>query len=216
MTADEAELRVAWHAHVGTGGTADEWFDSVLAAYRAPDRHYHGVRHVRWVVHHGRELAAVADPPLRNEQVDEVVAAAFFHDLVYDARRPDNEEVSARRSRQALGEIGWPPAATERVVAMIEATAGHDVADFGDDPAIAVLVAADLGVLAAEPSRYDNYTRAVRREYAHLDDREWRAGRSAFISDMLAREHILPPRLGLDGWERRARANLTAELAALA
>ena len=84
-----------------------------------------------------------------------------------------------------------------------------------DDRGREVLIAADLAVLAAEPAAYGDYVRNVRREYGHLDDTEWRVGRTAFTEAMLERSHIFPPALGLDRWERRARANLTAELAAL-
>ena len=53
----------------------------------------------------------------------------------------------------------------------------HDLE--GVDRDTAVLLAADLAVLAAEPSRYVEYATAVRREYAHVDDDAWRAGRAA-------------------------------------
>ena len=67
--------------------------------------------------------------------------------------------------------------------------------------AAAVLLAADLGVLAAEPGRYGDYVRAVRREYEHLDDLQWRAGRTVFVRDMLARDRIFPAALGLERTE---------------
>lgn len=214
MSGDERELRAAWDRHVGTGTDAAAWFDTVLGRHRDPERHYHGVRHVRWVVRHGRELAATTDPTLPSDQVDRVVAAAFFHDAVYDATSGDNEPASARLATRALGEMAWAGPAIKHVASMIEATAGHDLSD-NDDVATSILVAADLAVLAAEPARYDDYTRAVRREYRHLDDDAWRTGRAAFVASTLQRERIFPARLELDEWERRARANLTAEFAAL-
>jgi predicted metal-dependent HD superfamily phosphohydrolase len=212
---DERELDLAWQRHVGTSAAADAWFDTVIGYHRAPTRHYHGVRHIRWVVHHGRELAESTVPPLEAGDLDAVVAAAFFHDAVYDTSRSDNESASARLAARALGEIGWDRPAIEHVASMIEATANHRVERL-DDAATSVLVAADLAVLAAEPAPYVDYTRAVRREYAHLDDEAWRSGRSAFIRTTLDSAHIFPSALGLDVWERRARANLSAELAALA
>jgi predicted metal-dependent HD superfamily phosphohydrolase len=217
MSADERELHTAWQRHVGTGATADAWFDSVVNRHRAPGRHYHDLRHVRWVVQHVRELAPSTAPPRTDDDVDRLVAAACFHDVVYDATHHDNEARSADLARRALDELGWTADAVEHVAAMIEATAGHT--SDADDPAhddltTAVLLAADLGVLATEPNRYDDYVRNVRREYAHLDDDAWRVGRAAFVDAMLARDHIFPTVLGLDQWERRARANLTAERAA--
>ena len=209
MRRDERELHLAWQRHVGTGTAAEGWFDTVVGAHRDVGRHYHDVRHVRWVVQHGRELAA--DAGLADELVDRIVAAGFFHDVVYDATADDNEQVSAAMARRALTEIGWAADPVDQVAAMIEATVGHRGSD---DRATQVLLAADLGVLATEPGRYTDYVRNVRREYHHLDDATWRAGRAMFVRTMLARPSIFPPGLGLDSWERRARANLTAELAA--
>lgn len=214
MSADEREVRTAWQRHVGTGSVADGWFDSIVARHRSPGRHYHDLRHVRWVVHHARELAATTTPARSPDEVDRLVAAACFHDAIYDAERSDNEERSAALARRALGEVGWHPDAIDHVAVMIEATAGHTGDDDVTDLATAVLLAADLGVLAAEANRYGDYVRNVRREYRHLDDDAWRAGRLAFIDAMLARPRIFPRLVDLDHWERRARANLTAERAA--
>ena len=115
---------------------------------------------------------------------------------------------------RAVGEIGWTDLVCRHVSDLVMATATHDLA--GIDRDTAVLLAADLAVLAAEPSRYADYATAVRREYAHIDDGAWRVGRAAVLRRLLARPRLFAPELGLDEWERRARANLTSELASIA
>ena len=55
----------------------------------------------------------------------------------------------------------------------------------------------------------------MRTEYAHVPDAEWRVGRAAVLRGFTERTAIYPPVLGLDSWERQARANLAAELATL-
>lgn len=209
MTDDVLELRVAWEQHLGRGAAADEWFASVVRRHRGPGRHYHGVRHVRWVVRHVLDLAA--RHPVTD--LDAIVAAAFFHDVVYEPTASDNEAASARLATTALAEIGWPPPRADRVATMILATADHDVS--GADPDTAILLAADLGVLATDPARYGDYVRAVRREYAHVSDADWRTGRTAVLRALFDRAALFPTGLGLDEWERRARANIAAELAGL-
>ena len=218
MGAGDLELEVAWQRHVGRGEAARRLFESVISRHREPGRHYHDVRHVRWVVRHVRELAervAVTD-------VDAIVAAAFFHDAIYEFDRDDNEARSAELAVACLRELDWDPDRCDRVAAMILGTAhltgggsSPDDADIDADTDTAVLLAADLAVLGAEPEAYSDSVRRIRREYAHLDDAAWRRGRSAVLAGFLARPSIFPPALGLDAWERRARANLTAESAAL-
>ena len=209
MSGVELDLRVAWQRHLGSSTVAAQWFDEVLGAYRAEGRHYHGIRHVAWVVRHVETIAA--DHPV--DDVSATVAAAFFHDVVYDPLRHDNEAESAAMAERALREIGWDGQACRHVADLVLATADHDVE--GVDRDTAVLLAADLAVLAAEPSRYAEYATAVRREYAHVDDRAWRSGRAAVLRTLLDRRQLFAPDLGLEGWERRARANVTSELASL-
>jgi predicted metal-dependent HD superfamily phosphohydrolase len=210
VSAVELELRVAWQRHLGASAVATEWFDTVVGAYRAEGRHYHGVRHVAWVVRHVEAIAA--DHPV--DDLNATVAAAFFHDAIYEPTRDDNEAESAAMAERAVREIGWTEPACRHVADLVMATARHDVE--GVDRDTEVLLAADLAVLAAEPSRYAEYATAVRREYAHVDDAGWRLGRASVLRALLARPHLFAPGLALDEWERRARANLTSELASIA
>jgi predicted metal-dependent HD superfamily phosphohydrolase len=208
MTA-QLELSVAWQRHVASGAAADHWLETVTAMYRQPGRHYHDVRHLAWVVRH--ITAICAEHPA--DDAGAVVAAAFFHDAVYDPTRHDNEAQSAALAERALTELGWAPARISAVAAMVLATIDHDVATADADTQI--VLAADLAVLAADPAPYGDYARAVRKEYAHVGDEAWRTGRRAVLRSLLDRQHLFAPRLGLARWEQRARANITSELATL-
>jgi len=210
MTDGLLELRVAWERHLGKGPGSRDWFDSVLSRYREPQRRYHDVRHLRWVVRHVETLAGgrtVAD-------LDAIVAAAFFHDVIYDPTGRDNETASGRLAVRALTELGWDRHRSAAVEAMIVGTAQHDLDGASVDDA--VLSAADLGVLAADPAGYSDYVRNVRHEYRHVSDADWVTGRSALLRSLLERETIYAPFLDLDEWEARARGNITAELDTLA
>ena len=92
---------------------------------------------------------------------------------------------------------------------MILATAGHTP---DDDLATAILLASDLGILAAAPTTYLDYVGRVRDEYAHVDDESWQIGRGAFLRSFLDLGAIYDDRVAPEGWEAQARSNLTAEL----
>ena len=72
-----------------------------------------------------------------------------------------------------------------------------------------------LGILGADPDRYTSYTRGVRREYAHLPDADFTAGRAAVLRDLLAKPTLFHTDQARERWEARARANVEAELARL-
>jgi predicted metal-dependent HD superfamily phosphohydrolase len=199
---DETRLHAAWSRWLP--GRAD----AVIARYREPHRHYHTVRHLRAVV------ADVSTLLREIEVADEatVVAAAFFHDAVYEPRSSTNEADSAQLAASSLQE--WPPARRQEVTRLIMATAGHEARSVHEDAAAAVLLDADLAVLGAEPARYEAYALGVRKEYAHVDDAGWRVGRAAVLEGFLECAVIYSTEQ-MRTREPRARANMAAELASL-
>lgn len=142
----------------------------------------------------------------------EVELAAFFHDAVYDPRRTDNEEASARLAAEQLERLGFEDGTVARVWDLILATRDHAPTQ---DEGLRWLLDADLGVLGAPPGAYDRYTRAVRREYAHVPPTAWRAGRGRVLSGLLERPALFQTHELHRQLEERARANLRRELNAL-
>lgn len=209
MSERDLELEVAWQRHVADDRTL---LDGLLARHREKHRRYHTATHVAWVIRHVEDLATTE--PV--DHLDEVVAAAFYHDAVYEAAYPANERASARLARRDLTSIGWDAAAVERVGSMIEATEHGAPAAEQASGDTAVLLDADLAILGADPAGYAAYVAGVRSEYRHVDDDDWRVGRAAVIKGFLDRPAIYRTLPGRDRWEARARANLTAELAELA
>ena len=209
MSEPDLELATAWQRYV----TDDQrLLDGLLARHREKHRRYHTAAHVRWVLRHVEEIAA--ERPL--DHPDEVIAGAFYHDAVYEPTYPANERASARLARRDLTTIGWNQERVERVGSMIEATA-HVSSSVEVEPTddTAVLLDADLAILGADPAAYSAYVTGVRSEYRHLDDAEWNDGRADVLQRFLDRPAIFITVPAAQWWEERARANLSAELAAL-
>ena len=182
-----------------------EWA-AVVAAWGEPHRRYHDLRHLAAVLGLVGELAGAATDP------DAVRLAAWYHDVVYDPRRGDNEAVSAERARAGLRGL-VPAGRVEEVARLVLLTAGHDPAP--GDANGAVLCDADLAVLAGPPEAYAAYASAVREEYGHLSDAEFTAGRTAVLEHLLALPALYRLPAVAREWTPRARANLAAELSLL-
>jgi predicted metal-dependent HD superfamily phosphohydrolase len=216
---DEQIIRTAWRSVVAHGaasaaaghvpGRRDAPLDAVLARHREPHRRYHTVTHVAWVVRTVDELVAEVTVP----SVPVVHLAAVYHDAVYDPRAADNEARSADLAVAVGRELGWTDPDLDEVHRLIIATAGHE--SVTDDAAASVLLDADLAILGAEPSAYRAYVTGVRFEYAHVADPDWRVGRTAVLRSFLDRERIFATAPMRAARERRARANLSAEIAEL-
>ena len=179
----------------------------LLARYAEPQRCYHDERHLAEVLSAVDRLASEAEAP------DAVRLGAWFHDAVYDPRAEPgvNEAASAELAESVLARLGLDAAAVTHVVALVRMTADHEPSG----PDATVLSDADLAILAAPAARYAGYAADVRREYAHVADPDFRAGRSAILRGFLDRDRIFGTTTGRAAWEQPARANLAAELARL-
>ena len=184
---------------------AESLRDDLIAAYADASRHYHDVRHLTEVL---ERLDALATAGVAFDRTS-VVLAAWFHDAIYDGER-DAEERSAAWAEDAL-----PGLVPERIVAevarLVRMTEQHAPDD--DDVDACALSDADLGILAADAARYQEYAQAIREEYAHLSDAEFAAGRAQVLEGLLAKERLFHTTFARNQWELPARANMERELA---
>jgi predicted metal-dependent HD superfamily phosphohydrolase len=177
--------------------------DALLAAYAAPGRHYHNLQHIEDC------LAALA-------RVDHLSAverkileqAIWWHDVVYDPTKSDNEELSAELAEQHIRVD-----LCQEVGRLIRLTKTHQVAP--EDRLGAILISIDLSILGAEPARYDAYAAAIRQEFAHVSEPDYREGRARVLRQFAARPAIFPDAGFAATYDRQARANLARELASL-
>ncbi|WFP73836.1 hypothetical protein [Mesorhizobium sp. WSM4906] len=190
----------------------DEALKSELTAlYQAGDRHYHDLAHVEAMLALAEECRRLLHDP------DAVEAAIWFHDAIYDSRAKDNEAKSAALAEKKLAGL-TDPDRVARIVAMINATATHQMPPLGDEKTAndaALFLDMDLVILGAEPDVFDTYEKAVRREYGWVEEPMWRAGRAAVLKSFLARPHIFHTAEFRQRFEAQARKNLARSLAAL-
>ena len=185
--------------------------ETLRQRHTEPHRHYHDWSHVEALA----RAFASGILPFTNEQA--VGLAILYHDAIYDPRSATNEADSAalllaeRRNREDAGTLTLAEA-------MIRATASHLLPEdlTGTDRTDAAgFLDLDLGILAAPPAAYDAYVADVRREYAHVEEAAWRAGRGMVLAGFAARERLFLTEEGFARWEAPARANIARERAAL-
>jgi predicted metal-dependent HD superfamily phosphohydrolase len=191
-TADDGDLEAA-------GGY-------LLGRWSEPQRQYHTVTHLAAVLEVVDRFAGLAPHP------DRVRLAAWMHDAVYDPRALGdvNERDSAEFAEGLLGTLGVPAEVAAEVARLVGLTAGHATAD--DDPDGELLCDADLAVLAGDEPEYAAYTAAIRREYAHVPDEAFEAGRAQVLKALLELPSIYRLEPLRTAWEAKARANLEREL----
>lgn len=201
-------LRDAWARVCASAGVTrhDLAFQLIALAHAEPHRHYHTARHVAECLRELAPLRWACERPLAAE------AALLFHDFVYHPARHDNEERSAEEAGTALRAVGWPEPDVDAVRRMVLATRHAGPPPAGDAAAV---VDADLAILGRDPAEFDAYERAIRREYAHVGDDAFRAGRADVLRRFLSRPRIYSTDYFAARYEMAARRNLGQSLGAL-
>jgi len=136
------------------------------------------------------------------------ILAVLFHKAVFDRRRADWEEASIELMRK---KVPLPASLLDRGAALIRALARQELPETRD-PSLrgdaALLLDMDNAVLGEPPARFAVHEAAYRREYGHLKDEIYAAGRAAALEMLLWRERVyLTDRFYLER-EKPARRNI--------
>ena len=203
MASPEPELRRRWEAlaeHAGWSAVAaQDVFARLIDAYGDPSRFYHNAAHILDCL---QELDAAKESC---EDPTAVEAAIWFHDLVYDPTRSDNEDRSGDASTKGLKELGADPATTQKVRLLILDT------KHAKEPATPdgrLLVDIDLSIFGRSAARLDAYERAIRREYEHVPEQAFAKARAAILRGFLNRPSIYLTDHFRRRYEPAARDNL--------
>jgi len=176
----------------------------LLNRYRGVTRVYHNLTHL-WDILQAVDL--LADEADDRRMVD---LAAWFHDAVYDVRRSDNEELSARLAEATLPAYDFDDGEVTETARLVRLTATHGTQP--GDANGAVLCDADLSVLGESAEGYDEYVHRVRAEYRHVRERDFRVGRAELLQQLLDLPVLFRTRKGSALWEKQARLNIEREL----
>lgn len=186
---------------------AQKAFDQLVTAYSEAGRYYHTLTHIQHV------LATLADLRALAVNWPAVYLAAWFHDVIYDSHAADNEERSAALADITLAELVVAPEIIAATSRMILNTKTHHAEP--DDFDSLVLLDADLAILGAPARQYDEYSRAIRQEYAWIAEADYRAGRKAVLQRFLQRDRLYFTAQIYNALQERARQNLLREIETL-
>ena len=192
---------------LGAAGDGADVFERLTAAYAEEGRAYHTMEHVTDC------LARLDEAPAVSGSTNAIEAAIWFHDVVYDPHRTDNERLSAEWAGRALTAAGAPGPTISRVQELVVTTehAGDPTDDAGR-----LLSDIDLSILGREPMAFDEYQRRIREEYAWVPEPDYRRGRARILTAFLDRPRLYFTDHFRDRYEPQARLNLRRALAELA
>ena len=140
--------------------------------------------------------------------------ATLYHDIVYDPKRNDNEELSYQRC-----ELDLKSYIDKKDLNLIKKmilkskhkgklnSNGFSSKEYYD---LKIFIDADLSILGESKKEYKIYSSNIRKEYSHVSNEDYKIGRTKFLKSMLKRSRIF--NVLSDYKEFRARKNIENEI----
>lgn len=181
----------------------------ILSAYTNTNRHYHTLEHLS-------DLFSQADQfSSQIEDFDTLELSIWYHDIIYQCLRKDNEEKSALFAKYRLEAINYPRQKLVRCYDQINATKKHELPENSSDLDTALLLDFDLSILGSDWTVYEKYCDKIRKEYSIFPTFLYNRGRKKVLKQLLGRPQLYFTNYYVEQYEEKARKNLQKELVIL-
>jgi predicted metal-dependent HD superfamily phosphohydrolase len=204
-------LRRRWDAlfreYDADKGDVEELYQQLVRLYSAGGRAYHNLSHIRSLL----DLSDTFRDRIQNYQA--LSFAIWFHDAIYNTRKKDNEELSAKFAVKSIGRFKVSVDTLALICEMILATREHQNQGSSED--IDLFLDLDLSILGSEEQVYRCYAQAIRKEYWWAPGFLYNERRKKVLMSFLERESIYLTREMVDRFEEQARRNIRREIESL-
>lgn len=180
-----------------------KYWKEIALQYADKKRYYHNLTHLENL------LVQLTDTKQSIQNWDAILFSLYYHDIIYNTLKSNNEEKSAILAGKRLKELNIGNEIIQLTEECINATKKHQVATNND---INLFTDADLSILGADWETYHLYTINIRKEYSIYPNIIYNSGRTKVIQHFLSMKTIFKTTHFQDKYESNAIANLTNEL----
>ncbi|NBW34503.1 MAG: hypothetical protein EBR30_05685 [Cytophagia bacterium] len=174
--------------------------------YAIKKRHYHTLQHL------DNLLLQLTEVKNSIQSWDTILFTLYYHDVIYNPLRSDNEEKSAKLAVQRMKQLAVPSQIIELCQEQILATKSHNKSSNNDTN---YFTDADLSILGQDWDTYSQYFQAVRKEYAIYPDLIYNPGRKKVLQHFLSMQSIYKTTFFTNKFEATAKLNLQKEISLL-
>lgn len=181
----------------------------IVSAYSSKSRYFHTLKHLGDLLHQ----AELHQDKIRD--YDTLLLSIWYHDIIYQCLRKDNEEKSAIFAKYRLEAIKYPRTGIVKCYQQINATKLNNPVINNIDGDTALFLDFDQSVLGSKWMHYKEYAKSIRREYAIFPTFLYNRGRKKLLQLLLKKEKLFVTELYYNSFEAIARDNIKKELSLL-
>ena len=178
------------------------WLE-IEKAYSNKKRHYHNLTHLQNLIHELEQQKHL----IQNWNL--MLFSIYYHDIVYNTLKTDNEERSAVLAVKRLNQLGFNKEDIAVCEEQIIATKAHTIST---NPDTNLFTDADLSILGKDAATYITYSHQIRQEYKVYPDFIYNPGRKKVLQHFLQMKFIFKTPQFREQYEQQARKNLQEEL----
>lgn len=178
-----------------------ECWNEIEKNYSSKSRHYHNLGHLKNMI---TELDKVQSDV---KNLDTLMFAIYYHDIVYKATKSNNEHQSALTFKNRITKTSFKN--LRECMHQIEATKEHKLSNDNDTN---ILLDLDLTILGKSYKEYKRYCDNIRKEYNIYPDFMYRKGRRKALKSILELDYIFKTDFFKQEYENQAKENLMLEL----
>jgi len=178
-----------------------ECWNEIENNYSSKSRHYHNLEHLE------NMLSELNKIKLEVKNLDCLLFAIYYHDIIYKSTKSNNEHQSALIFNNRIAKTSFDK--LSECMSQIKATKEHKISDDNDTN---ILLDIDLSVLGKKPEEYKKYSESIRKEYHIYPDFMYRRGRKKVLKSILELDFIYKTAFFKQEYEIQAKENLKLEI----
>lgn len=171
--------------------------------YSSSKRYYHNLSHLENLL---KQLLKVK---MNIEDWDIILFSLYYHDIIYNVSKKNNEEKSAKYAQNILQKLNFSKERINSCFSQIIATKGHTISTDNDTN---LFTDADLSVLGFSHDNYKNYYQQIRKEYKMYPSFMYNPNRKKVLQSFLKMDSIFKTSYFFDAFEKQARINIALEI----
>ncbi len=183
----------------------EEYWVEIQNKYSAKNRFYHNLNHLYNMF---LQLKVIKDEIIN---YDLVRFAIWYHDVIYNSSKSNNEVKSAIFAKKHLKKTNLDEKSIEIIQNLIISTKKHFII-LKENRDNAYLLDLDLSILGTNWEPYKEYIENIRLEYKIYPDFLYNSGRKKVLLSFLERESLFLTNSFRNTLESTARTNLRKEI----
>ncbi len=198
----ELRYQSLWHC-LSLGDDYSPSYIDLVNTYSQKHRYYHNLNHILFGL---KELDKVQE---QTENYPILSMSWWYHDVIYDVHKRNNEEMSAAKLTAILRSNHFSEKLIQQVKNLILTTQLDQEPQTIDEKIISDI---DLAIFGQKPDVFKQYEDNIRKEYSHVLEEKYKKARAKILQQFLDRDNIYYSSYFRQQYEKQAQENLLKSL----